>query len=102
MSQALNDLNTLATSAKVDPSLLSACIYCGLCLPACPTYLATGREMESPRGRIHLLNLLQKGELAEDDRLVQHIDTCLGCLGCQTACPSGVQYGKILDQARPM
>jgi glycolate oxidase iron-sulfur subunit len=102
MSQALDDMNSLAASAKVDPKLLSACIHCGLCLPACPTYLATGREMESPRGRIHLLNLLQKGELPEDDRLVQHIDTCLGCLGCQTACPSGVQYGKILDQARPM
>jgi glycolate oxidase iron-sulfur subunit len=102
MSEALHELNSLAASAKVDPSLLSACIHCGLCLPACPTYLATGREMESPRGRIHLLNLLQKGELEESDRLVEHIDTCLGCLGCQTACPSGVQYGKILDQARPM
>lgn len=88
--------------AVVDPLLLSACIHCGLCLPACPTYLATGREMESPRGRIYLLNLLQKGELEADDRLLEHIDTCLGCLGCQTACPSGVQYGKILDQARPM
>jgi glycolate oxidase iron-sulfur subunit len=102
MSEKLQELNSLAASAKVDPALLSACIHCGLCLPACPTYLATGREMESPRGRIHLLNLLQKGELEESDRLVQHIDTCLGCLGCQTACPSGVQYGKILDQARPM
>jgi glycolate oxidase iron-sulfur subunit len=102
MSEPLNELNTLAQSAKIDHSLLSACIHCGLCLPACPTYLATGREMESPRGRIHLLNLLQKGELEESDRLVEHIDTCLGCLGCQTACPSGVQYGKILDQARPI
>lgn len=102
MSQALENMQNLAASAKVDPNLLSACIHCGLCLPACPTYLATGREMESPRGRIYLLNLLEKGELGPEDRLVEHIDTCLGCLGCQTACPSGVQYGKILDQARPL
>lgn len=86
----------------LDPSLLSACIHCGLCLPACPTYLATGREMESPRGRIQLLTLFQKGELAATPRLVEHIDSCLGCLGCQSACPSGVKYGKILDQARPI
>jgi glycolate oxidase iron-sulfur subunit len=98
----LESMQNLAASAAIDPSLLSACIHCGLCLPACPTYLATGREMESPRGRIYLLNLLQKGELPPEDRLVEHIDTCLGCLGCQTACPSGVQYGKILDQARPL
>src|SRR5271154_1509242 len=86
----------------MDPKLLDACIHCGLCLPACPTYLATGRESESPRGRIYLLSMLQKGEAQPEHRLVEHIDSCLGCLGCQTACPSGVQYGKILDQARPM
>lgn len=87
---------------KIDPALLSACIHCGLCLPACPTYLATGREMESPRGRIQLMAMLQKNEFGPEDRLVEHLDSCLGCLGCQTACPSGVQYGKILDQARPL
>lgn len=100
--QPLTQVQNLAASAVVDSTLLSACIHCGMCLPACPTYLATGREMESPRGRIYLLSLLQQGELPPDDRLVQHLDTCLGCLGCQTACPSGVQYGKILDQARPL
>ena len=126
MSQPLQDINALAKAASqdtaaatgsyqpasagcavgfgaaLDPELLSACIHCGLCLPACPTYLATGRESESPRGRIYLLSMLQKGEAQPEPRLVEHIDTCLGCLGCQTACPSGVQYGKILDQARPM
>jgi glycolate oxidase iron-sulfur subunit len=86
----------------IDPELLSACIHCGLCLPACPTYLATGKETESPRGRIHLLALMQKGELAGDSHLLKHIDTCLGCMGCQTACPSGVNYEGILDQARPL
>jgi glycolate oxidase iron-sulfur subunit len=85
----------------IDPSLLAACIHCGLCLPACPTYLATGREMESPRGRIYLLTQWQTGEQPLTPRLAEHIDTCLGCFGCQTACPSGVKYESILNQARP-
>jgi glycolate oxidase iron-sulfur subunit len=85
----------------IDQALLDACIHCGLCLPACPTYLATGRETESPRGRIYLLNLWQKKGEALAPRLIEHIDSCLGCLGCQTACPSGVEYGAILNQARP-
>lgn len=86
----------------IDPQLLSACIHCGLCLPACPTYVATGREMESPRGRIYLLNLFQSEQEELTDRMREHLESCLGCLGCQTACPSGVQYGSILDQARPL
>ncbi|MBX9686306.1 MAG: (Fe-S)-binding protein, partial [Candidatus Obscuribacterales bacterium] len=91
-----------STKTKVlDPKLLEACIQCGLCLPACPTYLATGRETESPRGRIHLLKLWQDGELDLSPRLAEHIDSCLGCMGCQTACPSGVQYEKLLNQAKP-
>jgi glycolate oxidase iron-sulfur subunit len=85
----------------IDKQLLDACIHCGLCLPACPTYLATGREMESPRGRIYLLSQWQSGALNLTPRLTEHIDSCLGCLGCQTACPSGVNYEEILNQARP-
>jgi glycolate oxidase iron-sulfur subunit len=85
----------------IDQTLLDACIHCGLCLPACPTYLATGREVESPRGRIYLLNQWQTGAQDLTPRLAEHIDSCLGCLGCQTACPSGVQYEKILSAARP-
>ncbi len=87
-------------SPGIDESLLNACIHCGLCLPACPTYLVTGRESESPRGRIYLLNQWQTGEQGYSDRLAEHIDSCLGCLGCQTACPSGVNYEGILSQAR--
>src|SRR5262249_37298248 len=86
---------------KIDPQLLAACIHCGLCLPACPTYLATGREMESPRGRIYLMNLWASGKEPLNERMAEHIESCLGCLGCQTACPSGVPYEKILNQARP-
>jgi len=85
----------------LDQGLLSACIHCGLCLPACPTYLASGRETESPRGRIYLLSQWNTGQLPFDEDLIEHIDSCLGCLGCQTACPSGVQYEKIISQARP-
>ncbi len=88
--------------SAIDPKLLDACIHCGLCLPACPTYLATGRESESPRGRIYLLKLLEEKKLPLDARIAEHIDSCLGCMGCQTACPSGVQYEKILTAARPM
>lgn len=87
--------------AGLDPQLLSACIHCGLCLPACPTYLATGREVESPRGRIYLMTRWQKGEQTLNDRVAEHLESCLGCLGCQSACPSGVKYETILNQARP-
>ncbi len=85
----------------VNLELLDACIHCGLCLPACPTYLATGREMESPRGRIYLLDLWSREKCDLTSDLARHIDSCLGCLGCQTACPSGVRYEAILNQARP-
>lgn len=91
----------LIDKGRLDAELISACIHCGLCLPACPTYLATGRETESPRGRIYLLGMWNKGELELEDGVSEHLDSCLGCLGCQTACPSGVRYEEILNQARP-
>ncbi len=100
MSSPDNQLISPATG-KLDEDLLSACIHCGLCLPACPTYLATGRESESPRGRIYLLSLVEKGEIELAGEAAEHIESCLGCLGCQTACPSGVRYEEILNQARP-
>ncbi len=91
----------LIKDSGIDQSLLDACIHCGLCLPACPTYLATGRELESPRGRIYLLNLWQQGSEPFSPRMAEHLDSCLGCLGCQTACPSGVNYEAIINHARP-
>lgn len=98
---AMTNAKTSSAKGFVDEKLLDACIHCGLCLPACPTYLATGREIESPRGRIYLISQWQKSGSSPQPRMVEHIDSCLGCLGCQTACPSGVQYEKILNQARP-
>jgi glycolate oxidase iron-sulfur subunit len=93
-------VNAVSGQTAIDKKLLDACIHCGLCLPACPTYLVTGRESESPRGRIYLLNQWETGKQSYSERLAEHIDSCLGCLGCQTACPSGVNYEGILSQAR--
>ena len=80
---------------------LDPCVHCGLCLPACPTYTATGDESDSPRGRIVLMRALERGEIpAEDEGLRTHLDRCLGCRGCEPACPSGVGYGRGLQAAR--
>ena|SRR5215472_6920094 len=80
--------------------LYSKCVHCGLCLDQCPTYRALGTEMDSPRGRIYQIVQVDAGRLALGDSFVTHIDRCLGCLNCQTACPSGVMYGSLLEQAR--
>ena len=80
---------------------LDACVHCGFCLQACPTFLATGDESDSPRGRIELMRALERGELtATDPALSYHLDRCLGCRGCEPVCPSGVRYGHGLEAAR--
>lgn len=82
-------------------SALDPCVHCGFCLPACPTYLATGDEGHSPRGRIVLMRSLERGEIsAHDPALLEHLDGCLGCRGCEPVCPSGVGYGQGLEAAR--
>jgi glycolate oxidase iron-sulfur subunit len=84
----------------VDYELLFDCVHCGLCLEACPTYVVTRAEMDSPRGRIYLMKALADGTLQLDDDAVRHLDLCLECRGCETACPSGVHYGKLIEKAR--
>lgn len=80
---------------------LDACVHCGFCLPACPTYLALEDENDSPRGRLVLMGALLDGRVAPDDAdALRHLDQCLGCRGCETACPSGVPYGQLLEAAR--
>ena len=83
-----------------DYELLFDCVHCGLCVEACPTYVATRREMDSPRGHIYLMKSLAEGTLQLDDDAVRHLDLCLGCRGCETACPSGVHYGRLIEGAR--
>ena len=78
----------------------SKCIHCGLCLDQCPTYRALGMEMDSPRGRIYQIVQVDAGKLALGESFATHIDRCLGCLNCQSACPSGVAYGSLLERAR--
>ena len=76
---------------------LDACVHCGFCLQACPTYVNLEDENDSPRGRLVLMRRMLDGDIALDDpTTAQHIDRCLGCRACETACPSGVPYGELL------
>lgn len=77
------------------------CVHCGFCLPTCPTYALWGEEMDSPRGRIHLVKLALEGEAPIDDTFRKHFDNCLGCMACISSCPSGVKYDVILEAVRP-
>jgi glycolate oxidase iron-sulfur subunit len=79
--------------------LVADCVHCGFCLTTCPTYVLWGEEMDSPRGRIYLMNQGLSGEPLTDS-MVQHFDACLGCMACVTACPSGVQYDKLIESTR--
>lgn len=84
-----------------DRDLLDDCVHCGFCLPTCPTYALWGEEMDSPRGRIYLMNLVHEDAATFDDTLVGHFDSCLGCMACVSACPSGVRYDRLLEAMRP-
>src|SRR5579885_2015206 len=86
---------------RPDPAIFSACVRCGLCLPHCPTYLETLRETSSPRGRIHLIQSVSEGRLSlTSPGFVGQMYQCLDCRACEEVCPSGVQYGKLVEAAR--
>ena len=86
---------------STESDLLAQCIQCGLCLPACPTYALTPRERANPRGRIGLMRAVDRGEMAVDDpAFAQAMYYCMGCRACETACPAGVEFGRLLEGAR--
>ncbi|NGQ96688.1 (Fe-S)-binding protein [Brevibacillus sp. SYP-B805] len=83
-----------------DEEKYSACVHCGLCLESCPTYLETGHEQQSPRGRVHLIKAVAEGKIPLSPGFEQPVFTCLDCRACETACPSGVQVGSLIEAAR--
>jgi len=94
--------NFSAFDDKDKPSIdiINDCVRCGFCLPSCPTYVETGNELDSPRGRIHLMKNAVEGKIPLDSSLVKHLDLCLGCLACETSCPSGVKYSSLIESSR--
>ncbi len=83
-----------------DENKFSACVHCGMCLESCPTYLETGHEQQSPRGRVHLIKSVAEGKMTVNEAFEDPIFTCLDCRACETACPSGVQVGALIEEAR--
>ena len=84
----------------MQPELIADCVHCGFCLPTCPTYSLWNEEMDSPRGRIYLMQGLVDGSISLTDTVVEHFDRCLGCMACVSSCPSGVQYDRLIEQTR--
>jgi glycolate oxidase iron-sulfur subunit len=89
------DLDWLAS--RIEYRRFQECVHCGLCTASCPTYIETGNENDSPRGRIYLMRAVADGRLALSDDVRKHLDLCLDCRACESACPSGVQYGKLIE-----
>ncbi|HLP87348.1 MAG TPA: (Fe-S)-binding protein [Nostocaceae cyanobacterium] len=97
---SLENLQGFDQNHPPDPKLIDSCVHCGFCLSTCPSYRVIGKEMDSPRGRIYLMDAINEGEIALNTATVQHFDSCLGCLACVSTCPSGVQYDKLISATR--
>jgi glycolate oxidase iron-sulfur subunit len=93
-------MNTPTNDAGIDYELFLDCVHCGLCTSACPTYVELGDENDSPRGRIYLMRAVTDGRIPLDAAVRGHLDLCLDCRACESACPSGVQYGKLIEPFR--
>ena len=94
------NLQTFDSKNPPKPELIDACVHCGFCLSTCPSYRIIGKETDSPRGRIYLMDGINEGDIPLSPAIAQHFDTCLGCLACVTTCPSGVQYDQLIEATR--
>ena len=99
MKTALADFIKNTPAGQEADAILRSCVHCGFCLASCPTYQLLGNELDSPRGRIYLMKQVLEGEAVSDSTQL-HLDRCLGCRACESACPSGVKYGRLLDIGR--
>ncbi len=97
---SIKNLKGFDESHPPDPKLIDSCVHCGFCLSTCPSYRVLGKEMDSPRGRIYLMDAINEGKIALNTVTIEHFDSCLGCLACVSSCPSGVQYDKLISATR--
>src|ERR1700694_4042677 len=100
MTNAKISLPVAKHDAGIDYELFFDCVHWGLCTSACPTYVELGDENDSPRGRIYLMRAVTDGRLELNGEVRRHLDLCLDCRACESACPSGVQYGKLIEPFR--
>ena len=96
---AMTGAGAFASLTPLQP-LIDKCVHCGFCLPTCPSYLLLGQEMDSPRGRIYTMRAGAEARVPMNAGVVEHFDTCLGCMACETACPSGVRYAPLIEETR--